>query len=254
MNGNPEKITKGVDNLGQSCVVCQEKIGAEDEVVACPRCRSVHHVQCWKNKGGCGKTGCPQTAQAVRGERPPGDGLPPPVSKKVILGSIIAVLSLLLLIVFWPQPPDPALGRTRVVFLAESHYELTEIMTELAQSYNAASEEIYIDLQLLPPGGMDTKLIVMIAADQAPDVMAINEARFAQFQEEGVVLAVGTDSSGSTLYGIQHPAQLTQLVVWGNTQYPAQALEVLYYLADHIPPADLDLLREAESQPFPFGL
>lgn len=254
MKENPEKITKGVDYLGQHCVVCQKKIETDDEVVACPRCRSVHHVECWKRKGGCGKTGCPQIAQAIRGARPVGDGPPPPVSKKVIIGGIIAALAVILLLVLWPKPPDPAQGRTRIVFMGEAHWELSEAMNELAESYNATSEEIYIDLQLLPHGGMDTKLVVMIGANQAPDIMSISEDRFAHFQEEEVLLPLGTDAAGVTVYGIQHPAQLTRLVVWGNTSYPAQALEVLYYFAEHIPPADLDLLREEASQPFPFGI
>lgn len=254
MTGNPEKITNGADHLGQTCIVCQGKIETKDEVITCPRCRSLHHVECWKSKGGCGKAGCPQIAQAVRGERPAGDGPPPPVSKRVVLGGIVAVLALILLMILWPKPPDPALGRTRIVFLGEAYYDLTETMNKLAENYNATSEEIYIDLQLLPPGGMDTKLIVLIAANQAPDVLAIDEARYAQFHEEAVMLPLGADAAGTTLYGIQHPAQLSQLVVWGNTQYPTQALEVLYYFAGNIPAADLDLLREAENQPFPFGM
>ena len=252
MTGNLEKITKGEGHLGQRCIVCLKPIEAEDEVVACPRCRSVHHVECWKGKGGCGKTGCAQIAQAVRAEPPQGDGPPPPVSKKVIFGVTIVVIAAILTMVLWPKPPDPAMGRTRIIFFGEADHILTASMTELADSYNATSETTYIDLQLLPPRTMDTKLVVLIAANEAPDVMAIGGDRYSYFLEQDVLLSLGEDEAGAPIYGIQHPAQLTQLVAWGATEYPEQALEVLQYFADNTPPADLDLLRELENQPWPF--
>lgn len=252
MTGNTEKITKGEDYLGRSCVVCKREFQAEDEVVACPRCHSVHHAECWKEKGGCGKTGCPQVARTIRGERPQGDGPPPPVSKKVIAGGILASVVVILLMVFWPKPPDPAMGRTKIVFLGPAYQELSDVVTELVEGYNATSEDVYIDLQLLPPQGMDTKLVVLIAANQAPDVLAIDDDRFAQFSSEGALLPVGVNDEGEPIYGIQHPAQLTQLVVWGGTENPAESLEVLHFLAKNIPPADLDLLRESQTSTFPF--
>lgn len=254
MNENREKVTKGAEHPDQNCIVCRKPITPEDEVVACPRCRSIHHIDCWKAKGGCGKTGCAQIAKAVVGERPKGDGPPPPVSKKVIFGSIAAVVALILLSILWPKPPDPAMGRTRIVFLGEAYYDLTLAMTELADSYNAVSEEIYIDLQLLPPGSVDQKLVVLIAAGQAPDIIAIDNDRFAYFAEQGALLPLGQDETGETIFGIQHPGQLTQLAIWGQTDYPSQALEVLHYFADHIPPVDLEKLKELNIQPFPsFG-
>lgn len=253
MKGNPEKITKGADHLGQTCIVCQKEISPEDEVVACPRCHCIHHANCWRSKGGCGKTGCPQVAQAVKGERPKGDGPPPPVSKKVVFGGILVAFAVILLLVFWPKPPDPAMGRAKIVVFGEAYYELNESMTKLADTYNATSEETYIDLQLLPPGTMDTKLVVLIAANEAPDVIAIDDDRFEHFREQEVMLPLGEDESGIPIYGIQHPGQLSQLVVWHATRYPVQALEVLHYFADHIPPADLDLLREVERDSLPFG-
>jgi len=252
MTGNPEKITKGEDHLGQSCIVCQGAIESEDEVVACPRCRSVHHVQCWQNKGGCGKTGCAQIAQAVKSEPPPGDGPPPPLSKKVIFGVVLGVAAAILAMILWPKPPDPAMGRTKIVFFGEADHLLTLSMTELAEDYNATSETIYIDLQLLPPRTMDTKLVVLIAANEAPDVMAVDDNRYRYFLEQDVLLPLGEDNRGETVYSVEHPAQLTHLVVWGATPHPGQALEVLEYFAANIPPADRDSLRELEELSSPF--
>ncbi|MCK9524441.1 MAG: extracellular solute-binding protein [Limnochordia bacterium] len=254
MKENPEKITKGAEHLGESCIMCQHTIAIEDEVVVCPRCRSVHHVECWKDKGGCGRTGCPQVAQAILGERRAGDGPPPPVSKKVVFGVVFAVLATILLVIFWPKPPDPAMGRTKVVFMGEAYYELSASMAELQADYNARSEEIYIDLQMLPAGGLDTKLVVLIAANEAPDVITVDEERFAYFLEQGVLLPLGEDESGVVMYGMQHPAQLRQVVVWGATENPDAALEVLHYFINNIPPVDLDLLKELERQREPLWI
>ncbi|HBG00671.1 MAG TPA: hypothetical protein DDW87_03740 [Firmicutes bacterium] len=80
-------------------------------------------------------------------------------------------------------------------------------------------------------------------------MMAIGGDRYSYFLEQEVLLSLGEDEAGEPIYGIQHPAQLTQLVVWGATEYPKQALEVLRYFADTTPPADLDLLRELENRP-----
>lgn len=251
---NLEKITSGSEHLGQTCIVCQETITKEDEVVVCPRCRTVHHVDCWKRKGGCGKTGCPQIAKAVVGEKPEGDGPPPPVSKWVIFGGLGAIIAIILLSIYWPKPPDPAMGRTKIVFLGEAYYELTQEMIGLANAYNETSEEIYIDLQLLPPGSVDQKLVVLIAAGEAPDVIALADERLWYFIEQGALLELGKDEEGEPIYAVQHPGQLTQMVIWGETLHPEEALEVLHYFADHVTPVDLDMLRELDIKPVPlFG-
>lgn len=251
MSGTVEKITKGQDHLGQPCVVCGEAIAETDQVVVCPRCRSIHHADCWKGKGGCGRKGCRQVAVAVRGEPPKGDGPPPPVSKNVILGGVLLVAALLIYLVFRPQPPDPAQGRTKITFLGEAGVELNEVLTGLSEDWNNSHGEIYIDLQLVPPGALDPKLVVLIAAEQAPDVISISEDRFSYFVEQGALLALAEDGDGKAIYGVDHPAQLAKLVIWGGTEHPAEAREVLRYLQENIPPVDRGLLKETQSTPLP---
>lgn len=252
---NLEKITAGSQHLGQTCIICAKTITEQDEVVVCPRCRSVHHADCWKNKGGCGKTGCPQVAKAVIGERPTGDGPPPPVSKWAIIGGVGAVFAIIILSILWPKPPDPAMGRTKIVLLGEAYYELTQEMGELADAFNEASEEIYIDLQLLPPGSVDQKLVVLIAAGEAPDVIALPEDRLWYFLENEALLKLGEDEQGEAIYFAQHPGQLAKLVIWGQTVHPEEALTVLNYFLENVTPVDLDFLRELDLKPSPlFGL
>lgn len=243
-----EQITPGSEHLDQVCVLCEEPILETDEVVSCPRCHSVHHVDCWKNKGGCARTGCPQLAKAVVGEKPKGDGPPPPISKWYILGGVLVIAAIILISVYWPKPPDPAMGRTKITVMGEAYLELNTAMSQIVDEFNEASEETYIDLQLLPAGGMDQKLVVLIAADDAPDIFAIDDERFEYFVEHDVLLPLG-EENGKPVYGIQHPAQLTKFVIWKTTEHPEKAKEVLQYLVENIPPVDLEQLRELQSVP-----
>ena len=174
MKENLEKITQGTEHVGQSCIFCQQQFRDTDEVVACPRCRSAHHVQCWKEKGGCGKTGCPQTAQAVRGERPAGDGPPPPVSKTAVILGAAAVLAVILAVIFWPKPPDPAMGRTKITVMGEAYFELNEVMSAWQKAIMQQVKTLTLTCSCFP-GAMDTKLIVLIAANEAPDVIAVDD-------------------------------------------------------------------------------
>ncbi|HHY09137.1 MAG TPA: hypothetical protein GX528_01080 [Firmicutes bacterium] len=253
MQKNLEKITSGVDYPEQSCIICQERIKAGDEVVRCPRCHSIHHADCWKNKGGCGKTGCPQIAKAVVGPPPQGDGPPPPLPRKYIWGGIALAAVLILIAVFWPKPPDPALGRDKVVVLGESYFELSNIMSELADEFNENNSEIYIDLQLLPVGAMDTKLMVLIAAGEAPDVFTLRKERLSFFLEQDTLMALGVEENGTEIYGIEHPAQQAYFVAWRESKHPEAALAVLHYFVENIPPLAEELLWETEAPPLIFN-
>ncbi len=38
---------------GQSCPVCHEHFGEQDDIVTCPECGAPHHRNCWKSEGHC---------------------------------------------------------------------------------------------------------------------------------------------------------------------------------------------------------
>ena len=38
---------------GQSCPVCQQHFGENDDIVTCPICGAPHHRDCWKAEGHC---------------------------------------------------------------------------------------------------------------------------------------------------------------------------------------------------------
>ncbi len=234
MSETLEKITRGSDHGGGRCALCRKAIAPNDEVVVCPRCRQIHHVECWRQNGGCGKTGCPQTAKAVTGEKPPGDGPPPPMSKQAIFGAISLIVIVIAAFILWPKPPDPALGRTKLVFLGEAGYDLQEVMMTAAEEFNSTNEELYLELQLLPPGTFEQKFVVLVAAGQAPDIAAVSEEQFTYLRDEGALMALGKNEAGEIIYGLEHPLQQRKIVVWGATEHPAEAKEALYFLIPRI--------------------
>ena len=40
------------------CPYCQTKIKSKDEAIICPVCGTPHHIDCWKENGGCTTYGC----------------------------------------------------------------------------------------------------------------------------------------------------------------------------------------------------
>ena len=59
---------------GRQCIICGEELKANDEVVVCPRCKSPHHADCWREAAGCGKHGCPKWPWLSRStKQAPGD-------------------------------------------------------------------------------------------------------------------------------------------------------------------------------------
>jgi hypothetical protein len=235
-------------HLGALCNYCAEELAQGDECVECPRCHKVHHADCWKAKGGCATRGCPQVAQVVIGEKPKGDGPPPPLPKWYFAAGAVLIIAIILISVYWPKPPDPAAGRAKIVVMDTLTYESNTILTEAVEEFNESSTTTYIDLQLLPSMGMDQKLIVLIAAGDAPDIFSVDDQRFEYLQSQGVLLELGKTPDGEPIYGVQHPGSLNKLVIWGDTAHPEIAREVLDFLLETIPQVDHERLRELREQ------
>ncbi|NLM54457.1 MAG: extracellular solute-binding protein [Firmicutes bacterium] len=243
-----EVLSPDSTQVGRPCNLCAAPLAPGDEVVECPRCHKFHHADCWKAKGGCATTGCPQVAEAVVGEKPKGDGPPPPIPLWYFAVGGLVIVGLILLSVFWPKPPDPAMGRTKIVVMDVSFLEMHEALTPAVEEFNATSATTYIDLQLLPSVGLQQKLVVLIAAGDAPDIFGVEEDQFELLASQGSLLELGQTPEGEPIYGVQHPGRLAKLVIWGQTENPEIAREVLDFLLEHIPRVDLDKLRELQSQ------
>ncbi len=215
---------------------CQQPLQAGDDIVECPRCHAFHHVDCWKARGGCARHGCPQVAQAVKGERPTGDPPPPPVDRRFILGGVVVGIALISAMFFWPQPPDPAAGRQKVVFMAEADITEQAQWQNLANEFNEDQETLYLDMQLLPYGNMEMKLVVVMAAGESPDLFTLTSDRLLQYAERGALSNLGTEDE--PVWGIPHPGQPRYIAMFARTEYPEAAYVVLEYLLEHLPEAD----------------
>lgn len=93
MAGKTEKVTSGEAYAGQPCILCKKEIAAEDEVVVCPRCRSVQHADCWKSKGAAAGQAVRRSRRLSSAKSPKAMGLHPRFPKKPYLAA------------FWPQLP-----------------------------------------------------------------------------------------------------------------------------------------------------
>ncbi len=232
----------GVDSevLHSPCKLCSVNL-EEEEVVECPRCHSHHHLSCWKTKGGCAKRGCPQLAEVFKGEKPKGDGPPPPISKKSLLGGIALFLLIVLGAMFWPKPPEPWEGRIKITFMAEGSIVEQSLLETLAEDFNALQEEIYLHTQILPYGTMEMKLMVLLAANDTPDIFTMNYERFPIYVHRELLLPLKEEEE-EILYGIEHPAQHSMMGIMARTPNEKEARSVLAYLLDAIPPLDLETL------------
>ncbi|MCW8139738.1 MAG: hypothetical protein KIT58_12640 [Planctomycetota bacterium] len=66
--GEEREVARGADGAAR-CVFCRDGIsGDEDDLVACERCRTALHAECWEEHGGCPVLGCdgraPERARA----------------------------------------------------------------------------------------------------------------------------------------------------------------------------------------------
>ncbi len=231
---------------------CQEPLQAGDEVVECPRCHAFHHVDCWKRSGGCSRHGCPQVAKAVKGEPPKGDPPPPPVDRRFLIGGVAVGIALILAMFFWPQPPDPAAGRQKVVFMAEADFVEQEQLQNLAKEFNESQDTMFLDMQLLPYGNMEMKLIVVMAAGESPDLFTLSRPRLQQYAQQGALMNLGSEEE--PLWGIPHPGQPRYIAMFVRPTHPEATHVVLEYLLEHLPEAeDPEAMweQDVESGPMP---
>src|SRR5262245_34413271 len=51
---------------GATCPICQSDILGGEVTTRCPRCRQVHHRECWEEVGGCSTYGCEEAPAAPK--------------------------------------------------------------------------------------------------------------------------------------------------------------------------------------------
>lgn len=87
----------GADEAGRNCPYCRFAIKPGIPVLECPRCRSLHHAECWSDNGGCSVLGCaaaPAAETRVLPSPPPPPAPQPGLGGRslVVIGTLVAAI------------------------------------------------------------------------------------------------------------------------------------------------------------------
>lgn len=214
------KLDSQPELIGSPCVVCDISVDENDEVIVCPRCKAVHHSQCWIDKGGCGRHGCRQVAS--RDLLPPKEEKPIEISKTppwIIAGVIILLLTLGLGV--YRNAQLSAERRASTVSVMVPGFEPEHVWEEIIASYDGpALKEMNIEL-LVTPGGSayEQKLLVMMAAGDAPELVVIEYDRFLMYAERGGLVALDDAHERLNSMGIQLSPQMAEAMSFDGVIY-----------------------------------
>ncbi|NLY52618.1 MAG: hypothetical protein GX063_06885, partial [Firmicutes bacterium] len=242
--------------VGRRCVVCNDNLQPNDEVVVCPRCKTPHHADCWREVAGCGRHGWPTVAVAVKKEKaePKGDShllKRTPREKAFIALGIVLVLGL---VAFAMRPgPDPAAGRTKISIMVPGGIYETDFYEPFIDEFNNSQSELYLAFSVTPSIAYQQKLVVLLGARDAPDIFSLPEEQFLMFAEHRGLLDLapyleaepelvdrffpnGTDRYrvNDGIYGIPHPGRNEIFTIWALSPNPDTAWDILVMLLEKI--------------------
>ncbi len=210
--------------------------------------------------GGCGRTGCRQVAVAVvlpASERPRPASPPalPWWRQPAVIGGIGLVLAVgLWLVVTAARPATAPVATLRVMTWAG--LEEAEALEELAAEFEADHPGVDVRLDLTPSLAYEQKLIILIAARDAPDVYALAPDRVELFARQGALLDLTArweqapadlreapwshrlDETlvNGRLWGLPHPFSRGALVISSQTPIPDLAWEWMLRVMRRLPP------------------
>lgn len=251
-------VAEGDEAINQPCGQCNKPIAAGDQIVYCPRCKQIHHLDCWIANGGCARRGCRQVMSPHL--RPPKEETPI-VEKKVPRWVIATVAVLLIAIgvgVYFNGKRAAAL-RERSAYVLIPSLEDQLFWERIVAEYNQTEDGDVHPAQLIftPYGPAGTfyeqKLLVMIAANDAPEFTVIEAPRLSTFIEQGalkplddevqqllesglrldperIALATREDS----IYAVPHPYREAYFVVPHTPRNPEASRRVFPYFVQRI--------------------
>ena len=69
INAQPlDPICASLFHAGNTCPCCQESVAANQWIITCPQCSSIHHQSCWTRKNGCSSYHCNAAVHSNAGE------------------------------------------------------------------------------------------------------------------------------------------------------------------------------------------
>ncbi|HEX6971637.1 MAG TPA: RING finger protein [Limnochordia bacterium] len=250
-------LQPGDPALGRPCMRCRRPLEAGEEAVVCPRCKSPHHLRCWREHGGCARRGCPQLAEVVVDRPQTEDRLHAPRRRGAWW---VAAAALFLLVagglIYRAARPASGVADGLTVMLPAT--EQRELLTEIVQSYNAQSAVEPVSALWVPAGPLyEEKLLIMFAARQAPDVVLLPLDRIRLYAKQGALLPLTdlvSDPQGMPAayppgrldlgrvdgipYGLPNPGLALWFAVTSQTDQPQAAIEFLRFVVGRIPVAE----------------
>lgn len=208
--------------VNSPCTACEENLITRDQAVICPRCRSVHHLECWVDRGGCSRRGCQQVVDPRL--------LPPKQPEKPIERSktprrvivIVAILIIAGTVGLYRNAQKSRLIRSEQIAVMVSSLEPKDLWENVVMDLNA-NETITkrAELYYVPhgPGGTsyEQKYIVMTAAREAPEVIVLEYPRFDMYAEQNLLVPLDDVIQIFAQRGIPlDPVELDRFTVGGK--------------------------------------
>lgn len=271
-----ETLHDGHPFVGRPCVVCEKALEPGAEALACPRCKSLHHKECWIQNAGCGARGCPQVA-SIRpaGVRQTDDDRARQYRNPVLTAAAVAAVILLIAgmlgYTYWTDRNKP---QPDLTLLVPDHAGAAALQ-DLVDAYGD-ERGLHIELLLSPYGGQgflyNQKLLVMMAAGDIPDIIFLSEERLRAFASAGRLVSLEAIAqrqpwrSESTarrvpqgyvdgvLFGAPHPTRHLFIAIPEGGKNPDEAIEFVAYIFEHteVGPEDEAFLEEDPAfLPFP---
>lgn len=255
----PFTMGHGHPGLGQPCTACLQPLQAGEEVVACPRCKQLHHVSCWAERGGCARRGCPQVAVAIRSDRPriTDDDRAKEYARPLPKWLPWAGVFLALFVVF-------GIPLLQKYVFADKRPKITVMLPQgtdeplvqaVADAFAASHPELQVSVVTAPQGAFyQQKLFIMIGARDAPDIFLLPYAAFAQYAAQGLYadLTEWVASRPEALaalpperlqrgqvdgvwYGVPHPGRALYFGVYAHSPLVGPAIELLEQIIAALP-------------------
>lgn len=209
------------DHQPVTCAKCDESMGVGAQAVFCPRCRTPHHLQCWIDRGGCARHGC---RQRVSGELLPSRIDEPIRASKLPIWvyPVAALLVIALAAGLWLNAGRSAAERARTISVmlpASVDRALWEsLMDQYSRRLAADGKEVLLtfvpelvpvmDGQSIEAGYYEQKLLIQMAAHDAPELVLLASGRVPLYISKGSLVAV--DDIAAELRPILDPARLSQ--------------------------------------------
>lgn len=253
------RLTSDNDLIGSLCSECTHPFAADDEVVICPRCKQVHHLQCWIDRGGCARHGCRQVMSPHL--RPPKEETPITV-KKMPRWALwtIAVICVALAVGIYYNSQRAKMLRENSGYVLVSSLEDNLLWNRIIDAYNETDDgQVHPATLIMTPYGpsgtyFDQKLLIMIAANDSPEFIVLEQDRLAIFVEQDALerldphyidlekvnfvideeRLIPAQSEDGAVYGIPHPTRPAYLVVPRSPRNEHIAVKLFPFIVEEL--------------------